>query len=935
MNKKQAADIFEEVPSISIPMETEAETEIGTDIVNYIENYTSPSAKIARELNYVIDNIIETPSPSPSPKTEKAQEKLMSEIEQKLNSLQIDTKNKSGILKKTQDLPVHVQHEIEQAIAEYISQQEPKTDKRQKRKSEEQRNDDGDLVKKMKKVRVGPKRVKIIHSKEIMFLQQNHPLKGRKGTVVRARSGRVPTFTVKIEGKENLIERVYESDIFYMDVLLTSGNWFQVNTVLPNNKIVGLELSNGRRELMEIDVEQIAKKNSGFQMTLPTIEEEGVFAPPRREQEEETETEESEETSEGDSELLYEQEYLPEEQDGKLTVGYADIMRSNFRETELTESQQEIKNEITKILNLFSNEFKVEEEKINKTALKLDEIVKQSNYQKNDSRYIIAAGVLISLIKEQQMNKEAFITRLVNEKYFNTTNYGLTSVFGQGTASVDLTLYLIEPKQYKKNKNVIDKIINRFNTAVNIVREIYPAYQAGPELEAIKIEGKKKEESSVIYPINYITGDFPENMTKTIWTGEGIRNVISTFINEQKEKNVSQVILDNIAQFKHFNTDLLSSKDKKQFEKLALELQEKLQPELEKIYNANMLRNYYHAVRKMSDIQKSSVLLDYTKPINVTYLNETFSNAKYDKSLYNYLTGNLQENESLVLGPFLSYFTKKTENLLEVFRLYRFKIQYISEFESDIQKYSRRGALLLQEKAKEITKMLEDYENKMQEDTFESNVLKTLKQEMMSEREFEKQIRDKINEQFKETSDEDKTFMIFFFSVISDIQNILTRNDLNVSKRKYKEQVKTMTAEQKMAFEQMEKEEEKKEEQRLKSMNLFTMQNEQAEKRLRKMLQKGKKEKQKQADSQRQKQKGYQMYDVSSGQFVFVPYPKITREQQKQDIETEEKEEREIQQQQERQRRQQQEQELFGKMEDADFEQPIEDSDYLIDTEDD
>jgi hypothetical protein len=930
MNKQQAADIFDEIPSISIPMETEVETEIGTNIVNYIENYTSPSSQIARELNHVIDNIIETPSPSPK----KEQEKLMNEIEKKLNALQIDKKNKSGILDKAQELSLYIQHEIDQAIGEYISQQqkEEKKDKRQKRKSEEQKIDEIDIVKKMKKIRVGPKSVKIIHSKEIMFLQQNHPLKGRKGTVIRMRSGEVPTFTIKIEGKENLIERVYESDIFYMDVLLTSGNWFQVNNVLPNNKIVGLEFSNGRRELIEIEVGQIAKKNAGFQMTLPAIQE----------------AVETEEETESDEDLRYQPEfiqdqedtveYLPEEQgEDQLTVGYTDVMRSTFRKTELNESQQEIKNEIVKILSFFSNEFKVEEEEINKTAFELDKIIKKENYKKNDTRYIIAAGVLISLIKEQQMNKEAFITRLVNEKYFNNINYGVISTFEKGeVTSINTVLYLIDPKQYKKNKIIIDKIINRFNTAVDLIRKLYPEYKPQPDLEVYKIEGKKKEESTVIYPINYITGDFPENMTKTIWTGEGIRNVISSFINDQKEKNVSQVIVDNISQFKHFDTNLLSSNDKKQFEKLAQELQGKLQPELEKIYNANMLRNYYHTVRKMSDIQKSSKLLDYTKPINVMYLNETFSNVKYDKSLYNYLNGNLQENESLVLGPFLSYFTKKTENLLEVFRMYRFKIQYISLFESDIQKYSRRGALLLQEKAKEITKMFEDYENKMQEDTFESDITKTLKQEMISEREFENQIRDKINEQFKQVSDEDKTFMIFFFSIVSEIQNILARNDLNVTKRKYKEEVKTMTSEQKMKLQQIEKEDEKKEEQRLKALNLFTLQKEKTEQRLKKMLKKAKVQKKKESKKDEEQPKGYQMYDVSTGQMTLVPFPQISRKQQRQDIELEETEERGIEQQQERERRKQQEKELFGEIEDEEFEEEqIEDSDYLIDTEDD
>jgi hypothetical protein len=941
MIKQQAADIFDEVPSISIPMETEMETEIGTNIVNYIEKYTSPSSQIARELNHVIDNIIETPIPSPKTekgKSKKEQEKLMNEIEQKLSALQIDKKNKSGILEKTQELPLYIQHEIDQAINEYILQQqkEEKKEKRQKRKSEEPKMDEGELIKKMKKIKVGPKRVKVIHSKEVMFLQQNHPLKGRKGTIVRMRSGAVPTFTIKIEGKENLIERVYESDIFYMDVLLNSGKWFQVNTILPNNKIVGLEFSNGRRELIEIDVEQIAKKNAGFQMTLPTIQE----------------TVEPEEETDSDEELRYEQEYiqeqedtveyLPEEQgEGELKVGYTDIMRSTFRKTELDESQQEIKNEIVKILNFFSNEFKIKEEEIDKSAFELDKIIKRENYKKNDTRYIIAAGVLISLIKEQQLNKEAFITRLVNEKYFNSINYGVISVFEKGEVKgINTTLYLIDPKQYKKNKVIIDKIINRFNIVIELVREMYPQYIPQPEIETYKIEGKKKEESTVIYPINYITGDFPENMTKTIWTGKEIRNIISSFINEQKEKNVSQVILDNIAQFKHFDTSLLSSDDKKQFDKLARELQEKLQPELEKIYNANMLRNYYHAVREMSNIQKSSKLLDYTKPINVSYLNETFSNAKYDKSLYNYLTGNLQENESLLLGPFLSYFTKKIENLLEVFRLYRFKIQYISLFESDIQKYSRRGALLLQEKAKEITKMMEDYENKMQEDTFESDIAKSLKQEMMSEREFENQIRNKINEQFKQVSDEDKTFMIFFFGIVSEIQNILTRNELNISKQKYKEQVKGMSSEQKMAFEQAEKEEEKKEEQRIKALNLYTLQKEKSEQRLKKMLKRAKIQRAKESKlktiKDEEEPKGYQMIDASTGQVTFVPFPRISRRQQREDVELEEKEEREIQQQQERQRRQQQQKELFGEMEDEEFEEEqIEDSDYLIDTEDD
>jgi hypothetical protein len=970
-----SANVFEEIPSLNIENETDLETEIGSNMLNFVKEYMKGSSS------------------------------------QKNEEESIEEKQKNIFNQKKQK----VQEEI--------------------------------LISKMQKVKIQPKGIKIIHSKQIFFRKQGHPLRGRQGYIVRTRDGKDPSYSIQIDGKEQLIHDVQKDEVFHMDVLLNNKNWFQVENVLPNQTIVGKERNKGQIENKEINISDIAKKNSGFQMILPSIQE--------------NEIEDVKETPLVEQEFVFDQEseevdYIPEEQgDGKLTVGYTDIMRSSFEKAELTDSQKNIKKDINEILKEFKNDVSIEEENIDKSAIALDKIISEGNYQKSDILYITAAGVLVSLVKENLFNKEAFIGRLMTGKkaFFNKTNYGLQkSVFDtQNEMDINLNLYGITPKEYKGNKKIYDKIIMRFNVAVDIIREIYPKFKPAPEIKAIKIERKKAEETTAIYPINYATGDFPESMKKTIWVGEGIRKVISNFMTKetlireniidnikflrsfntdvllpeekqflqmlledtiqkiilvsqgkdlqesipdiqqqlepelqkikfylqqksdrrspnksvirldprlenlfdvlelQSKEKIPKIILDNIAQFKHFNTNELPANLKKGYELVLKEFQYRLGPEIQKIYDTNMQRYYYNAIRKISDIQQSSKFLDSKQAITGVFDNQIFKNIKIPESLYKFLTGDLQEGDQFVLGPFYHFLKDKLDNLEEVFRLYHFKMDYIPLVKKSFQN-SRNSILILQEKAKEITQMYNDFENRMQEES-------TLKQQRITERNFEKDVRNAINNQFNKVSDEDKTNIIIFANVISEINDILSRNELNKAKRKFKEERETMDVQERLTLEYRENLKKKSEENKYKEMSSQTRKEtgkilktmlESAKKTrekeakkakvsdLKEMLEQAKKEKNQQRQEQLEEQlqeikrapKGITIRHVGSDKVEFVPFRKATKKQEKQDTDLEEKEKR--QKELELQKKQQ-EIALFGESDD----EVEDDSDYIIRDSDD
>lgn len=894
-SKAAAENVFDEVPSIDMDLETE----IGTSIVNHIVDYTKPESQKMREITYVIENLVDDSKTYDENKNQKKSSEIIENIEKKLVNLNLDEKNKKEIIQKMEELPMYIQYQIDDAISKHLKQKQVE--------KEIEVVDDSKIVKQIKKMRIAEEPIKFIHSKEVLFVQKNHPYKGRMASIEYMKNQK---YTIKVAGKENLITEVEENDLFFMDLLLVNGNWFQVNNVQSNGQITGKELDKGKFVEKVINPSDIAKKNSGFNIKIKKMEEKV-----EEEVQEEVESKQIPEYSFEEESVV---EYMPEEQgEGEFKVGYADIMRSQFQKTELSENQQEIKNEVTKILENFKNELSLSEEDINKTVFELEKILKENKYERADARYIIASSVLVSLIKEQKMNKENYIKRLIDEKYFNTTNYGLSSKLDQPKVEINMVLYQIDPKKYKKNQKIIDKIIARMVNGVDVVRELFPEFQPGPSFEAVKLERKAKEEVNVLYPMNYATGEFPKNAQKTIWTGNEIRKIVNNFLEELTKKQVPQIIIDNITQFKHFNRDLLSEEDKKTYEQLANELQDKLKPEIEKLYKDSLLRNYQTAIKKMSEIQRTSKLLEnYEKPMNFTYDSEIFVNAKIDKSLLYYLNGDLGENESLILGPFLKYFVKKMNNLEELFKQYNFKQEYINTLQNDSQRNIRKGALLLQEKAKEIGNMYEDFQSEMQEMSEEMS----LKEEMIKEREFEKKVQQEIANQSKNLSDEDKTFMILFYNIISDIYNTLFRYEMNISKRKYKESMEKMSPEEKFKTKAKEREDEKREEKRLKEVNIYTQQKDKLEKRLKQMLEKGKKERQ----SKEKKASGYQMYDSSSGKFSFTPFPKVTKKQQEKDKDFESKMEKEMDKKQQ-----------IGQLLSEDLDEIEEDSDYLINEDSD
>jgi hypothetical protein len=372
-------------------------------------------------------------------------------------------------------------------------------------------------------------------------------IKNRKGRVINIK---YPKLRVNVITSSGQIETSYDvKDVFYKDIMLKNGNFFQVKTVFADG-MFGTERDNKSRLVIDkrISNNEIKEYLSGFKILSKEVEKDEVEQGPEliSEQEEPSEEESEEEEGEGEFEeseepeegadVSYEDTGRTMDESEQLTSGYRDMSRTERMETSLTEKQIDYRNTIEKILNKLGyqseivnvydiiNEIDIIKEIIQKRLLAKD----ITNWVSFDEKCIILCLVLYSLSKEIGLNKSfnQIIELLNAHNYFYAGNF--TSIIRDSIflrSDWDELLEKLDKEMVKRlnrAKNYVDIIkiamrnSDRFlqgllNTNVKL-DNIVPM----PELIPVRSDYKETKKTMVNIE-DVLRGDIPSSAKRIYW----------------------------------------------------------------------------------------------------------------------------------------------------------------------------------------------------------------------------------------------------------------------------------------------------------------------------------------------------------------------------------------------------------------------------------
>ena len=304
---------------------------------------------------------------------------------------------------------------------------------------------------------------------------------------------------------------IFPEDVFYMDLELNNGNFFEVKKI-QGNIISGTEKVGNKYITKTISQDEIKNKSPGFSFDDVEKESEGI-------QEERIVAEEGEGeevTVEEEDEEEQRQDYGEEEETTEPKMIEEDMYKSSFKDLErtfatttvLTSKQQDILKTIKKILNIFNiNEDDADirayeivsdaEMSIKKMQqLLLD--MQIETWAKSDEKYVIASLVLFKIIKKgyrlQTKSNDTltnYVRNLIDKKIFSKKDVGV-SIF----LNSKMNQYYIIDKNVISNLKKSGEYNSLHKLMMSNCLELLSKWY-----EKINIEDIKYSEPLAIFPI--------------------------------------------------------------------------------------------------------------------------------------------------------------------------------------------------------------------------------------------------------------------------------------------------------------------------------------------------------------------------------------------------------------------------------------------------
>jgi ribosomal protein L24 len=387
---------------------------------------------------------------------------------------------------------------------------------------------------------------------------------------------------VKTKTGEFKTKAITPSDVFYMDMRLKNGKFFEVSKVLADDKIVGLMYDKGLTPLT-ITRDDIESLQPGFTFTADAPKEQDNESTESNlvadEVEESTESNDEDNDSDvGDAEYADEPKETSAEyvEDDQLKATYKDVERTSVQQITLNATEKNIQTKIQTILKNYGgynlNVYKVIDNvqsayKNIKALLRTSDKIGKNFWAQSDERYIVACMVLYELVRTGYIHAvtlddntvHAYVTQLMDINYFRKSDINNSIFLKNGWSSdvvADNVSAFLSSKNYYSVYRIMfencNKLLQQWFEPINI-KATYAADVVRPMPLA---QGPTFEETrKVIFAKEFFSGAYPTSAKKIVW-GPLYSELIDTYksalqqtINSAKNKSTKDVytfVLQNL-----------------------------------------------------------------------------------------------------------------------------------------------------------------------------------------------------------------------------------------------------------------------------------------------------------------------------------------------------------------------------------------------------
>jgi hypothetical protein len=361
---------------------------------------------------------------------------------------------------------------------------------------------------------------------------------------------KVSDHMIQLKGNYEIMP-ITPADVFYMDIKLKNGNFFEVKEISPDGRVIGLERVNNQlvpKEIAQTDIESL---QPGFSFDTQVVSTNTSVDTEMVQDTEGQDTEENEtDDTDDDKSDTFEYSQEPEQErevELEMTSGFKDKDRISFQRTQLTKPESEIKSKITRILNLYAindTEIKIFDliEKITSSIEETRKILNKSEHLKDiwiksDEKYIIAGFVFYEIIQSGNSNLllktvdddiyDTFVEKLTANKFFSSKDTmqsifltdGWTPYFSINTEIIKTMKKKDVQSLYKMIfKNCVSFLKETFSLQNIDSKDIYNQHRLYLE-DLIPLGGKRKGEIEKKYVTvtDIMNNDIPETAAKILW----------------------------------------------------------------------------------------------------------------------------------------------------------------------------------------------------------------------------------------------------------------------------------------------------------------------------------------------------------------------------------------------------------------------------------
>lgn len=389
---------------------------------------------------------------------------------------------------------------------------------------------------------------------------------------------------------------IYQSDLFYMDVVLKNGNTAQIVKIMDNNTISIIEKQNNKFETKTISMLDIVKYEQGFSFDTGIVQETDEvnktnFNYTNNDKNDENDENENQEVNDDDvnkDEQEHDYEEVEEnadneqEQEQEQKASFKDTQRTSYEQKQLTSKQLSYKNTIEQVIKLLNmNEDNLDiYATINTIEQVISIIIKQLksiDYKldltvTSNMKFIIVCVILYDLIKSKGYNQDIdLVISKLFPKYFTVKDLSAShindNIFLKEWNQLDSNIIsesIIKITQYRKNDKDFSKIVkilllncdkviqNIMNININIINpgqikeELIPigvnmmtGRRIKDEQEEIDLLRTRNSKKTVVL-VKYLLEDkpIPENEVPIIW--ESYVNVLDKYRKALQQKYDTQ-----------------------------------------------------------------------------------------------------------------------------------------------------------------------------------------------------------------------------------------------------------------------------------------------------------------------------------------------------------------------------------------------------------